>query len=462
MHAAAEGVEETSTAALHTLPLHSMIQQEEQRALGLGADAEVQKFYERYPYPRPIDSLEKYRPHWQDLQRRRADFHLFWPARSYREDHSILIAGCGTSQAAKHAMRWPSAQVTGIDFSATSVRSTEELKRKHNLDHLHVHQLPIDRVGELETSFDQIVCTGVLHHLPYPDAGLSALRSVLKPDGAMHLMVYAPYGRTGIYMLQEFCRRIGIHADDAGIRDLIAALKALPPAHPLGNLLREAPDFRQEAALADALLHPQDRAYSVPQLFDFINRGGLTFGRWIKQAPYSPHCGVLAQIPQGLRMTQLPLQEQYAAAELFRGTMVRHSVIVHRDDSRGGSQQVAFTGEAWLGYVPIQVPDTICVQQGLPKGAAAVLINQAHTDRDIYLPIDSTEKHLLDGIDGNSSISDIVGRAMQSSNGKLPRDTVRKFFERLWWHDQVVFEVPVPNERRLNVAALDGGSCDDQ
>jgi len=35
-----------------------------------------------------------------------------------------------------------------------------------------------------------------------PD-GPPALRSVLKPGGAMHLMVYAPT-RTGIYMLQEF------------------------------------------------------------------------------------------------------------------------------------------------------------------------------------------------------------------------------------------------------------------
>ena len=52
-------------------------------------------------------------------------------------------------------------------------------------------------------TFDQIVCTGVLHHLADPDVGLSALRSVLKPDGAMQLMVYAPYGRTGIYMLQD-------------------------------------------------------------------------------------------------------------------------------------------------------------------------------------------------------------------------------------------------------------------
>ena len=304
-----------------------MSQQEEQHSPSRGVAAEVQDFYERYPYPRPIDSLEDYRRHWQDRQRRRADYHLFWPANSFRESYSILVAGCGTSQAAKHAMRWPEASVTGIDFSTTSVRCTEELKGKYQLNNLSVRQLAIERVGELEASFDQIVCTGVLHHLPDPDAGLKALRDVLKPGGAIHLMVYAPYGRTGIYMLQEFCRRLGIHADDAGLRDLIAALTALPRGHPLETLLREAPDFRQEAALADALLHPQDRAYSVPQLFEFLDRGGLRFGRWIRQAPYSPHCGVMAKDSAGCPNGAASAAEQYAAVELFRGTMVRHSVV---------------------------------------------------------------------------------------------------------------------------------------
>ena len=121
----------------------------------------------------------------------------------------------------------------------------------------------------------------------------------------MHLMVYAPYGRAGIYMLQEFCRRVGIGATDDGIGDLIAALAALPAAHPLARLLREAPDFRKEAALADALLHPQDRAYSVPQFMDFIGGAGLGFGRWVQQAPYSPLCGVMANLPQSSRIAAL-------------------------------------------------------------------------------------------------------------------------------------------------------------
>ena len=408
-------------------------------AASIGED--VRAFYERHPYPPPVDSLEKYRDLGQDRQKRRVEYHLFWPASPYREDQSILIAGCGTSQAAKHALRWPAARVAGIDFSATSVRSTEELKRKYNLNNLRVIQLPIERVGDLNESFDQIICTGVLHHLAEPDAGLSALRGVLNPhEGAMHLMVYAPYGRTGIYMLQDFCRRIGIKANDDEIRDLITALKALPRGHPLETLLREAPDFRDEAALADALLHPQDRAYSVPQLFELLERAGLTFGRWLKQAPYTPRCGVASKIPQASRLAQLPLAEQYAAMELFRGTMVRHSVVAYRNDGSGDAQRISFAGDAWLDYEPLRMPDTICIQDRLPPGAAAVLINPTHAYRDLVMPIDSTEKTWFDAIDGNHSIGGIVEGTLTSSQGKPQLEIARTFFEKLWHYDQVVFD----------------------
>jgi SAM-dependent methyltransferase len=414
-----------------------------------GLDAHVQDFYERYPYPPPVESLENYRQFWQDPRKARADHHLLWPALPYREDHSILVAGCGTSQAARYALRRPGAWVTGIDFSATSVRHTEKLKRKYDLSTLQVHQLPIDRVHELERSFDQVVCTGVLHHLADPDAGLRALRSVLKPGGAMHLMVYAPYGRTGVYMLQDFCRRMGIGATDPEIRDLIAALKTLPPGHPLETLLREAPDFWQEPALADALLHPQDRAYSVPELFDFLERAGLTFARWIRQAPYSAHCGLVAEIPQAPRLKQLPLTEQFAAVELFRGTMIRHSVVAYRNDDPGASHLVTFAGDAWLGYVPIRMPDTICVRDRLPPEAAGVLINQSHTCRDLFLPINQTEQLVFDAIDGSRSIGEMLARTLPSSQTQAPVDVTRTFFEKLWWYDQVVFDTSLGRERRV-------------
>jgi SAM-dependent methyltransferase len=416
-----------------------MRQLEEQLAALPDITEEVRDFYDRYPYPPPVDDLEKYQKNWQDRERRRADYHLFWPDRPYREDKTILVAGCGTSQAAKHAMRWPLAKVIGIDCSATSVLHTEELKRRYDLKNLEVQQVAIEQVHELGMSFDQIVCTGVLHHLADPDAGLRALRSMLKPEGAMHLMVYAPYGRAGIYMLQEFCRRIGVHAGDEEIRDLIRALAALPPGHPLETLLRQAPDFRSEAALADALLHPQDRAYSVPQLFEFLDKAGLTFGRWIRQAPYSVYCGVMARIPQAVQIASLPLAEQYAAIELFRGTMGRHSVVAYRTD-RASRGEVSFLSDTWLDYVPIRVAGTICIQEQLPAGAAAVLINRTHTYRDLSLPIAPGEKRLFDAIDGVRTIGDIVDRTQSSEHRRVDFDIARSFFERLWWHDQVVFD----------------------
>jgi SAM-dependent methyltransferase len=379
----------------------------------------VDEFYERYPYPRPIDELDSYRRVWRDPARRRAEFHLYWPTMPYREDLSILIAGCGTSQAAKHAMRWPGAQVTGIDVSATSIGCTASLKRKYDLANLELARLAVERVDELGKTFDLVVCTGVLHHLADPDAGLRALRDVVVPGGALHLMVYAPYGRTGIYMLQELCRRLGIEANDDGIRDLAVALDALPPGHPLQTLLHAAPDFRHEAALADALLHPRDRAYSVPQLLDALAAAGLAFARWLRQAPYSARCGAATRVPQ---LARLPAAEQSAALELFRGTMVRHSAVAYRD----AAPEVVFTGDAWRAYVPIRAQDTICVRERLPPGAAAVLINRGHTDRDIYVPVTAAEARVIDAIDGRRTAAELGGTA--------------DLFERLWLHDQIVVD----------------------
>ena len=200
--------------------------------------ARVGAFYEAHPYPPAVDDLEGYGRKWDD-SRRRAESHLFWPDQPYRDDRSILVAGCGTTQAAKIAVRWPRAQVTGIDFSASSLAFAEGLKRRYGLDNLELRQLQVERATELGQVFDHVVCTGVLHHLPDPDAGLRALSAVLDGQGAMQLMVYAPYGRAGIYLIQDYCRRLGIEPTAAEVRDLIVSLKALPPDHPLVPVLRK-------------------------------------------------------------------------------------------------------------------------------------------------------------------------------------------------------------------------------
>lgn len=392
---------------------------------------EVSAFYDRHPYPPPVDDLEPYRKLWTEA-RRRAYVHLYWPHEPYRDDRSVLVVGCGTSQAARHALRWPRAKVVGIDVSTSSIECSERLKRKYGLDNLELMQLPVERAAELGRSFEHIVCTGVLHHLPDPDAGLAALRGVLAPDGAMQLMVYAPYGRAGVYLLQDYCRRLGIGATAQEIKALAQSLQAIPPDHPLMPVLRNSPDFGNEAALADAILHPCDRAYSVPQLMDFIGAGGFRFGRWVEQAAYLPQCGVLASTPHHALLARLAPVAQYAAVELFRGSMIRHSAVVYRDD-RPDHGPIDFEGQAWLDYVPVRVPDTIMVKERLPPGAAAVLINRHHTYTDLYLPINAHQQQLVDSIDGKTSIGEMASEIAL-------RKVARVLFEGLWWYDQVVFD----------------------
>ena len=389
----------------------------------------VSTFYERYPYPPARDDLDAYRALWDD-PRRRADSHLFWPSEPYRDNRSILVAGCGTTQAAHYAVRWPHARVVGIDVSAKSIAATRELKLAHALDNLEVHQLRVEHAAELGETFEHIVCTGVLHHLSDPDAGLRALRDVLAPNGAMHLMVYAPYGRAGVYMIQEYCRRLGIGETEPEIIDLVAALRALPHDHPIAQLLRNSPDFATVAGVADALLHPRDRSYSVQQLMEFLKNANLVFGRWVRQAPYLPTCGAPASTPHAPKLTTLPRDEQYAALELFRGTMLRHSVIAYREDQPLQHFATDFNGDDWPNYVPIRLPDTVIVRDRLPTEATAVLINRNHTYTDLFLPIDVQRERLLNAIDGKRSIAQMNGDA------NLARD----FFHQLWQWDQAVFD----------------------
>jgi len=410
-------------------------------AAATGVARRVSAFYETHPYPPPVDDLEAYRQNWDD-RRRQAESHLFWPAEPYRENRSILVAGCGTTQAAHYALCWPRTQVVGIDLSGRSIAFTQGLKRKYALDNLEVRQLAVERVVELDQRFDHVVCTGVLHHLPDPDAGLRALHDVLEPNGALHVMVYAPYGRAGIYMLQDYCRRLGLGHTAPEIRDLAASLKALPPDHPLAPLLRNSPDFADKAGLADALLHPQDRSYSVPQLMDFLSRASPAFGRWVRQAPYLPWCGALASTPHQPKLLGLTAEAQYAAIELFRGTMVRHGVVAFRKDRPTQDTPVDFDRESWLDYIPSRLPDTLAVRDRLPKGVSAVLINRNHTLNDLYLPIDAVKERLLAAVDGERTIAEI-------SRERGDRNIARDFFQQLWRWGQIVFDTSRDKRRMI-------------
>lgn len=396
--------------------------------------AELRDFYEKMPYPTPLTSLDEHRELYNNPERRRALFHLMWPTEKLRGNLEILVAGCGTSQAAKYALREPDARITAIDVSETSLIHTRALQEKYGLDNLTLHQLSILDVQKLGQTYDHIVCTGVLHHLADPELGLRSLRNVLKPEGAMQIMVYAKYGRTGIYMFQEYCRLLGVTPSKKELLELGEVLGELPEDHPLAPLLRKGLDFRHPNALADVFLNPQDTAYTVPQIYEWLDGCGMTLGRWVEQAAYSPQCGVLERTSHSTRISGLPEREQHAAVDLFRGTITRHNFIAYRSDRLAEPQPIRFSDNQWPGYVPIRLPWTMCVLERVPTGSAAVLLNRAHQHSDLILAVNEGQFGLFKEIDGRKTLGEIA------ENSGQERDSALEFFQQLWRYDQIVFD----------------------
>ena len=390
-------------------------------------DDEIAAFYAANPYPPPVDDLDGEVDTWADGTRRRVEHARLWPTVPFRDDHTILVAGCGTFQAARYAIHYPAAQVVGVDVSATSLDATRRLVERHELTNVELHQLPIEEIGTLDRRFDQVVSTGVIHHMADPVAGLRALREVMNPQGALHLLVYATHGRAGVYLMQEYCRRLGIVPTSRDVDDLVATLRELPAGHPMGDLLRNSPDFHDDGALADALLNPRDTSFTVPEVFGLLGESGLRFERWIRQAPYRPECGSMTEMPHGERIRELPEREQFAAMELFRGTMRRHSLVAYRDDTSLPDPAVNWQGESWRTYVPHRPSTVVIVEERVPEGVAAVLINRAHTDRDLVFFADADARRAFEQIDGATPFGEIDGATV---------DLLR----RLWLHDLVMID----------------------
>ncbi len=108
-------------------------------------------------------------------------FILLWPAEPLRGGQEILVAGCGTSQAAQlrasraggasHRHRHQRDEPSPHARSAAEVRPGEPRSAP-----------AADRATSRSLGARSIrsSCTGVLHHLPDPDLGLRALRDVLE------------------------------------------------------------------------------------------------------------------------------------------------------------------------------------------------------------------------------------------------------------------------------------------
>jgi SAM-dependent methyltransferase len=405
-------------------------------------DKAVRDQYERFPYPRANDNLN-------DFIRSRAChagcpstfFHWYWPFQKPRLDLDILVAGCGTMQAPKLALNLPNARIVAIDISQTSIDHTNRLARHHGLANIQTHQVPIEDVGALNKDFDLVFSTGVLHHLPDPKRGLDELRKVLRPEGSMYLMVYAKYGREGVYQLQDLFRRIGLSAATANnetLAGILQTIKSLPPTHSL-NKLSQSAQYDDVAELVDLFLHSRDQAYSIPDLYELLDASGMAMQKLVLRGHYAPVCTALAESVFFGRIQKLPLREQFAIGELFRSAIIMHFFVACRADRPVHTYTTELTIEDWKKLVPVRNPAAEFNYENLPPGKMVWVFWRTH-QFPIRYALDEYERRLFMAADGNRTLGELTSAFPASEDPKRRPDPVKSFFSAMLDFDYVWFK----------------------
>ncbi len=257
----------------------------------------------------------------------------------------------------------------------------------------------------------------------------------------MHLMVYAAYGRTGIAMMQAYCRRLGIDASGAEIEDLLAVLKELPTRTSLGLPTAQIARLSPSGCAGRRAVEPQGtRLYRSPGVRP---PGELRIGLRALAAAgalYAPVRRDRNHAAWNQACATAPGMQQYAAVELFRGTITHHSFVAHHQDHacriaadplrRRGLAALCTDSPSRCHLCPAAIAPRRCCRTYQPG-----------THR--YRPRESCdvhEKRLFDAIDGKRTISEILDNPPTSKGRRRHIQRGRAFFQRLWWYDHVVFD----------------------
>jgi len=313
--------------------------------------------YDRWAYPQPVEDLNDYRSRGGfDLSEPDRIWRKLWPNRPRTSPLSILVAGCGTNQAAIIAHANPTHHVVGIDPSESAIQNHKALRARHGLVNLELLQAEIESVDGLNAEFDYIICTGVLHHLMAPDLALNTLRRKLKMDGAMSLMLYGRHARVGVYMVQDALRKLGATRtpEDCDLaRDVVARL---PPWHAATHYRNGAPDLQYDAGLVDTFLNARDRAYTIPKLMTLVEGAGLRFHDWLDGLHYSPSAVFPADASILDRLDSLPKVDQWDVVDLLTQRIGAHRFLVRhaKPSNTWGSVNVeaAWNDGTWLDLIP--------------------------------------------------------------------------------------------------------------
>lgn len=383
----------------------------------------VSRQYERYRYPQPIEDLEVWlADNWEWFDPSHAH-RILWPDRKYKPHLDILIAGCGTNQAAVFALMNPDAKVVAVDISQPSLDHQQYLKDKHGLFNLDLHLLPIEELASLGRDFDLIVSTGVLHHLADPQAGMNAVAGCLRPDGALGVMLYAKYGRAGLELLQSLFRDLGLGQNESSIATVRETLSLLSPEHLVQPYLKMARNLQSDAVLVDTFLHGRERSYTVDDCIDMVTTAGLVFQGWLNKAPYYPHDQMARPNMVYPAINALPEPALWSATERVNTVNACHFFIACRPERPKKSYQLDFSTKDSLDYVPV-----MRMRCGL-------------SGSDIYRPgwrttLNPAQLSFVRRVDGQHTIREIAasvrGEAPTRGSVANVEKFARKLFQALW------------------------------
>jgi SAM-dependent methyltransferase len=389
----------------------------------------VARQYERWRYPEPIQDLGAWiQNNWEWFDPVHAH-RILWPDRAYKPGLDILIAGCGTNQAAVFAFTNPLAKVVAVDVSRPSLDHLQHLKEKYRLTNLTLHLLPIEALTTLGLDFDLIVSTGVLHHLADPLVGMKALADCLRHDGVLGVMLYAKYGRIGVELLQSVFNELGLSQDDASVQIVKETISLLASDHPVRSYLKIAPDLPFDAALVDTFLHSRDRNYSVEDCLGLVASAGLSFQGWLLKAPYHAHDFSNPPSRFYSAVDALPETKQWSVMERIHTLNARHFFIACRADRPKQRYAIDFSSVDSLNYVPMM------------RMRCGILGAEVFRP-DWRMSLDSAQLPFVLNVDGRRTIREIAECVVQG--GTLPQASAadletfgRKLFQSLWRLDFV-------------------------
>lgn len=335
-----------------------------------------------------------------------------------------LVAGGGTGDAAVMLGQqcadagMDRAEIVYLDRSAAARAVAEARAKVRGLTNIRFEtasllDLDATRFG----TFDYVDCCGVLHHLPDPAAGLSALAGVLGPNGAMGLMVYGALGRTGVYHVQHILRALSLPGEPPAAR--IALARRLLAQLPATNWFKRNPFVTDHASAGDAglydlLLHAQDRAFTVEEIGALLDSAGLRLLSFVPSARYAPET-YLSDAALLKRVRHEAPLDRAAIAERLAGNMKSHAFYATH---RGNAVAPAAPDS------PSDVPslfdiDGAALARSLPSGGALAL---SIDGLKVRFPLPRLAAAMIALIDGRRTLGEIhAGLSVRAGPLDWPR-----------------------------------------